>query len=235
MSTEKERPHRATGIGTRALANATITLAMAIASVPANGDQLKVLQGNGQNVAVPEGSGGTLTWIINNQGPGNITLDNGFGNAGIMFLYTGDDKDDSPLPGNIGGCNNGVKLLGNGGQCVLTIDFTSPAVKDTTDDENSDRGFWDLSTAKGDSFPVLTGTLDSGAKVTSDFLVGHVEIDDPGVKPATTPEPPAALLSLTGLLFGLLAFALKQGGRVPIHRGLIAMGGVHSRPTLPPR
>ena len=216
MSHEKERVDRVARMLTRVLAGATITMAMAIASVPASGDQLKVIKGADQNVPVTEKDGGTLTWIIQNQGAGSITLDNGFRSTGIRFRRTGGDQDDAPKVGTIGGCDSGVKLLGNGGQCVLTVDFTTPAVEDPagTDDENSDRGFWDDDTAKGpDMFPTLTGTTDAGVLVTSDFLVGHVEVDDPGVK-AVTPEPPSILLSLTAVLFGLSAFAWKQRGRL---------------------
>jgi hypothetical protein len=220
MSHEKERAYTKTRTQTSWLTTvvtgASFTVVMAVATAPASGDSLKVITGDHQSIAVQEKEGGTLTWVIRNQGAGSVTLDNGFRGTGVRFRRTGGDADDAPKVGTIGGCDSGIKLLGNGGQCVLTVDFTTPALEDPagTNDENNDRGFWDIDTARGpDVFPALTGSTDAGLLVTSDFLIAHIEVDDPGVK-AVTPEPPSILLSLTAVLLGLSALAWKQGGRV---------------------
>jgi hypothetical protein len=206
MSHEEKRVYRVL-IGT------TMALALGIATVPAKGDRLVVTKGNDQNVPVMEEQGGTLTWIIQNQGPGAITLDNSLRKTGVRFVRSGGDNDDKPKVGTISGCDSGVKLPGGGGQCVLVVDFTTPDIPDTTPDENSDRGFWNLESSRGTSdFPMLEGALANGMTVTSGSLLGHVEVDDPG-KSAVTPEPPTIMLTLTSIVFGLSAWARKQYGR----------------------
>ncbi|WP_433968202.1 hypothetical protein [Tunturiibacter gelidiferens] len=96
---------------------------------------------------------------------------------------------------------------------MLVVDFTTPEIPDTTPDENKDRGFWNLEANRVTlDFPMLEGALANGTTVTSGALLGHVEVDDPGVS-AVTPEPPTILLTLTSVVFGLSAWARKQYGR----------------------
>ena len=207
MSHEEKRVYKVL-IGT------TMALALGIATVPAKADRLVVTKGNDQNVAVMEENGGTLTWIIQNQGPGAITLNNSLRKTGVRFVRSGGDNDDKPKLGTISGCDSGVSLPGGGGQCVLVVDFTTPEIPDspTMPDENSDRGFWNLETRRGSAdFPMLEGNLANGMTVTSGSLLGHVEVDDPGVNPVT-PEPPTIILTFTSIVFGLSAWALKRYG-----------------------
>ena len=156
------------------------------------------------SVAVTEGDPGELSWTIQNNGKSAVTLNNDFRVRVPDFMWTGGDKDDDPLRGSIGGCDNGVTLAAEGGQCVLTVPFTTPVpdAGDETRDENKDRGFWDLlntvSGSKGE-FGTVDGTLRDGTLVISQLVVGHVEVDDPGVKPII-PEPSSLLLLGSGLL-----------------------------------
>ena len=156
--------------------------------------------GNVQAKAVTEGNGDKLVWTIQNTTNAILTLDDGLRTRGLGFNYTGGDRDDAPTISSITGCDNGVMLAAQTGACVLVIEFTSPAVNDTTNDENNDRGFWDL-TATRLGAPVLTGTGPGIGAVQSGAIVGRVEVDDPGVTPAI-PEPPSFVLLLTAALMG---------------------------------
>lgn len=165
--------------------------------------------GNVQAKAVTEGSGDKLVWTIQNTTDVILTLDNGLRTRGLGFNYTGGDRDDAPAISSTTGCDAGVMLAAQTGACVLVIEFTSPAVRDTGNDENNDRGFWDL-TATELGAPVLTGSGAGIGTVQSSAIVGRVEVDDPGVTPAI-PEPPSFVLVLTASLVG---FAGAYGARV---------------------
>jgi hypothetical protein len=164
--------------------------------------------GNVQAKAVTEGSGDKLVWTIQNTTNVILTLDNGLRTRGLAFNYTGGDRDDAPAISSTTGCDSGVMLAAQTGACVLVIAFTSPAVPDTGNDENNDRGFWDL-TANELGAPVLTGSGPGIGTVQSGAIVGRVEVDDPGVTPAI-PEPPSFVLVLTAALIG---FAGAYGAR----------------------
>ncbi|WP_433968203.1 hypothetical protein [Tunturiibacter gelidiferens] len=73
----------------KVLTGTTMALVLGIATVPAKGDRLVITKGNDQNVPVMEDQGGTLTWIIQNQGPGAITLDNSLRKNGVRFVRSG--------------------------------------------------------------------------------------------------------------------------------------------------
>jgi hypothetical protein len=156
--------------------------------------------GNVQAKAVTEGSGDKLVWTIQNTTNVILTLDNGLRTRGLGFNYTGGDRDDAPAISSTTGCDAGVMLAAQTGACVLVIEFTSPAVPDTGNDENNDRGFWDL-TATELGAPVLTGSGAGIGTVQSGAIVGRVEVDDPGVTPAI-PEPPSFVLVLTASVMG---------------------------------
>jgi hypothetical protein len=154
-------------------------------------DPLNVM-GNAQVQAVTEGGGADLVWTILNTTNDILTLDNGLRTRGLKFNYTGGDMDDAPAVSSIAGCDNGVQLAAKTGACTLVVSFTSPAVKDNgPDDENSDRGFWDLIDQRAIEAPFLTGSGQAVGAVQSGAIVGRVEIDDPGVK-AVLPEPRAS-------------------------------------------
>jgi len=161
-------------------------------------DPLSV-SGNVQAKAVTEGSGDKLVWTIQNTTDVILTLDDGLRTRGLGFNYTGGDRTDSAAVSSVTGCDSGVMLAAKTGACVLVIEFTSPADKDTVP-ENSDRGFWDL-TATQLGAPVLSGSGPGIGTVQSGAIVGRVEVDDPGVTPAI-PEPPSFVLMLTAVLMG---------------------------------
>lgn len=164
--------------------------------------------GNVQAKAVTEGSGDKLVWTIQNTTSAILTLDDGLRTRGLAFNYTGGDRDDAPAISSTTGCDAGVRLAAETGACVLVIEFTSPAVKDTANDENNDRGFWDL-TATQLGAPVLTGSGPGIGTVQSGAIVGRVEVDEPGVTPAI-PEPPSFVLVLSATLIG---FTVAYGAR----------------------
>ena len=128
--------------------------------------------GNVQAKAVTEGSGDKLVWTIQNTTNVILTLDNGLRTRGLGFNYTGGDRDDAPAISSTTGCDAGVMLAAQTGACVLVIEFTSPAVPDTGNDENNDRGFWDL-TATELGAPVLTGSGAGIGTVQSGAIVGR--------------------------------------------------------------
>jgi hypothetical protein len=154
--------------------------------------------GNVQAKAVTEGSCDKLVWTIQNTTDVILTLDNGLRTRGLGFNYTGGDRDDAPAISSTTGCDAGVMLAAQ----------TGAAVRDTGNDENNDRGFWDL-TATELGAPVLTGSGAGIGTVQSSAIVGRVEVDDPGVTPAI-PEPPSFVLVLTASLVG---FAGAYGAR----------------------
>lgn len=177
--------------------------------VPLN--DLKVTSGDDQSVAVPEGTGGVLTWNITNQGKEIIVLDNKFRGSTPSFSYTGGDDDDDVGVTKISGCEKGVILAASGGRCTIVVSFITPFEPDTKPDENSDRGFWDFLSNK--AFPVVSGMDALDDVEISDPLRGHVEVDDPGVK-AITPEPaPIVTLGLGFVIFGLARAAFKKSSR----------------------
>jgi hypothetical protein len=166
-------------------------------------DPLTVM-GNVQVKPVQEGGGAELVWTIQNTTNVILTLDDGLRTRGLAFNYTGGDRDDAPAVSSIMGCNNGVMLAANTGACTLVVGFTTPAVADTTNDENNDRGFWDLITQRAIEAPFLTASGPGVGTVQSGALVGRVEVDDPGVS-AVTPEPASFVLVLTATLMGCAA------------------------------
>jgi hypothetical protein len=166
-------------------------------------DPLTVM-GNVQVKPVQEGNGAELVWTIQNTTNVILTVDDGLRTRGLAFNYTGGDRDDAPAVSSITGCDNSVMLAANTGACVLVVAFTTPAVKDTTDDENNDRGFWDLITQRAIEAPFLTASGPGVGNVQSGALVGRVEVDDPGVS-AVTPEPASFVLVLTATLMGCAA------------------------------
>lgn len=179
--------------------------------VPLN--DLKVISGDQQSVAVTEGKGGELAWTIENMGANIIILNNGLRGGMPAFSYTGGDDDDDVGVTKISGCEKDVPLAASGGRCTLIVSFTTPFEKDTKPDENSDRGFWDLLSNK--AFPTLSGLDALGNSEISGPLRGHVEVDDPGVK-AITPESPTILtLGLGFIVFGLMRWAFKESSRNP--------------------
>ncbi len=166
-------------------------------------DSLMVM-GNVQVKPVAEGTGDDLVWTIQNTTNDILTLDNGLRARGLAFNYTGGDFDDAPVVSNIMGCDQGVRLAAQTGACTLVVSFTTPAVKDTTDDENRDRGFWDLIDQRAIEAPFLTASGPAVGNVQSGALVGRVEVDDPGVT-AVTPEPSSFAMVLTAILLGCAA------------------------------
>lgn len=183
---------------------------------PVSFNDLKVTSGDNQDVAVPEGTDGILTWNITNQGKEIIVLDNGFRGSTPAFSYTGGDNDDDVGVTKISGCEKGVILAASGGRCTLVVSFTTPFEPDTKPDENSDRGFWDLLSNK--AFPTLSGRDALDDPEISDPLRGHVEVDDPGVKAITPEPPPIVTLGLGFLVFGLARWAFKESNRNPAAR-----------------
>jgi hypothetical protein len=167
--------------------------------------------GNVQAKAVTEGNGDKLVWTIQNTTNVILTLDNGLRTRGLGFNYTGGDMDDKPAISSTTGCDSGVMLAAQTGACTLVIEFTSPAVPDTGNDENNDRGFWDL-TATQLGAPVLSGSGPGIGTVQSGAIVGRVEVDDPGVTPAI-PEPPSFVLVLTATLMGSAIVYRAKGKR----------------------
>jgi hypothetical protein len=195
-----------------AVLSVLIVTLLAGASRFAKATDLQVI-GINNKVAVHEFEPGELSWMITNPNTLSVVLDSNPATAGWGFVYSGDDMDDKPLITRIGGCNQNVTLVPGTIGCILTVAFTTPAVPDTTPDENMDRGFWNLAADVRIGLPpVLFGHDANGTSYASEPITGFVEVDDPGV-PSIIPEPPTIVTLLTSVIIGGAGWAFRRNRR----------------------